>query len=146
MYFVPVAGVRWIAGDAYCAHAKGVGSVDGFGHTLASCRDGVANDTGCASGHGFFYYNPGYNGQCMCALDNCTDRGAIQGYTIYQLSPHAPPNGTDITVDFASLGLRVPAGYHVHVLDIWTGQPLEEHYNSSGESYGHDQSRIHGCQ
>eukprot|EP00041_Stephanoeca_diplocostata_P021898 m.517663 g.517663 ORF g.517663 m.517663 type:complete len:80 (+) comp21935_c0_seq51:42-281(+) len=43
----------------------------------------------------------------------------------------APPNGTDITVDFASLGLRVPAGCHVRVLDIWTGQPLEEHYNSS---------------
>jgi hypothetical protein len=88
-------------------------STHAFLHTSCACCRYVAD--------GFFYYGHGYNGQCSCATDNCSQRARNSAYSIYRIAPGAPAVGLDVEVAFADVGLAANGARPVDVMDIWEG-------------------------
>ena len=119
------ADLTELKADAYCGGGRvavGPQYSSGFGHSLASCRDGVLNATANPKCSGaIFDYNQGYNGQCMCATDGCAATKSLGGYNIYKITPGTPPIGINIAVDLGAVGLEPAAGHaNVEVYDIWS--------------------------
>lgn len=70
----------------------------------------------------FFFYSESYNGQCKCAVDDCSNPAPGPGDNIYKVDPGAPLTGLDITLNFEDVGLT--SDEPMDVLDIWTGKVL----------------------
>jgi len=115
------AGITLVAVGMYCANATGVknGSTS-FGYSVMSCRDAVIANPQCDNGHGIFYYSESYNGQCSCAVDDCSKHVPGVVYNIYKVDPGVSSTGIDISFDFTDVGLFNSGPIDVH--DIWTGK------------------------
>lgn len=111
------AGTSLVAGGQYCSDALAMGSDTGFGYNLATCVSAVRSESRCQSG--FFYFAASYNGQCKCALDDCSERDSSAAHNIYKLSDEFAL-GADIQVSFQDLGLPES----VAVYDIWAQSAL----------------------
>jgi len=132
------AGIDLVATGAFCNNKIGAGNGSSFGYTLASCRDAVVANPKCKPGQGFFYYSQSYNGQCDCAIDDCTKRTQNAVYDIYKLNPGAPATGSNITVDFKDVGIL--SSDPVDVYDIWAGKVVGSFVNA----YTAEDVQLHG--
>jgi len=80
----PLVGLVSSAEQCY-GPTKNIGGGTGFGYTFLSCTDAVIVDSDCSTG--FYSYSESYNGQCKCALDDCTERMHASSYNIYRVLP-----------------------------------------------------------